>query len=137
MASSLELKKTELAKGLIAFLMRYDASGRVREQARFGTLEEAVEAVDYEVGRRGRKVVASAYPSAEWRRRAAPAALRERLAELAPRRRVSGWGAALQLADSTLWSPLKEEMGKGDAGRRGTGSRTSSAGGRGGRPARR
>jgi hypothetical protein len=36
--------------------------------AKFSTLEEAVEAVDYELGARGPAVAHSALPSAAWRR---------------------------------------------------------------------
>lgn len=85
-----------------------------REQARFSSAEEAVEAVDYEVGRQGQKVRASASPSAAWRRTPAPPLLLSELAELAPGRFAPGrekaggasgsgapraftWGEALQL----------------------------------------
>jgi len=39
--------------------------GRVQE--RFSTIEQAVEAVDYELARKGRSVEASARPEAAWR----------------------------------------------------------------------
>jgi hypothetical protein len=39
-----------------------------REQARFSSIEAAVEAVDYELGRRGAAVARSAHASAAWRR---------------------------------------------------------------------
>ena len=92
---------------------RYRVELDGKEQARFGTLEEAVEAVDYEVGRRGRKVAASAYPSAEWRQRPAPAPLRERFTELAPRRRVGAWGAALRLAEWLEHGGSRRDAGLG------------------------
>lgn len=70
-----------------------------REQARFSSAEEAVEAVDYEVERQGRQVRASAAPSAPWRARPAPPALLAEVAERAPGRAGGAytWGEALQL----------------------------------------
>lgn len=47
---------------------------------RFSRLEDAVEAVDYELSRKGRAAAASARPSAAWRREAVPASLAEQLA---------------------------------------------------------
>ncbi len=71
-----------------------------KEMGRFSRLEEAVEAVDYEVRRRGRDVAASAREGAAWRRAAIPAPIAERLAELArvrpPAGTVSCWGDAMR-----------------------------------------
>lgn len=69
-----------------------------REQARFSTPEEAVEAVDYEVGRLGPKVSRSAMPGAKWRRERTPPALLSELAERAPGRPArQSYGDALVL----------------------------------------
>ncbi|MCA9627866.1 MAG: hypothetical protein KC766_09375, partial [Myxococcales bacterium] len=51
-----------------------------RELARFSRLEEAVEAVDYELAKRGRACSDSAAPEAGWRLAEAPAELLERVA---------------------------------------------------------
>lgn len=68
------------------------------EQARFSTPEEAVEAVDYEVGRLGPKVSQSALAGASWRRERTPPALLSELAERAPGRPPREvWGEALVL----------------------------------------
>lgn len=66
-----------------------------REVERFSRLEEAVEAVDYEVGRRGGDAARSARPNAAWRREPVPDELAERLAELTPRRRAGSRGGAM------------------------------------------
>lgn len=52
--------------------------------ARFSHLEEAVEAVDYEVAQRGRDAARSALPSAAWRAAPPPPALLEALARRSP-----------------------------------------------------
>jgi ATP-dependent helicase IRC3 len=72
--------------------------GRVKD--RFSTLEAAVEAVDYELGRMGRAALASAHPDAAWRRAVAthldsssgvaPAKLRADALRLAAWQRVVG-----------------------------------------------
>jgi len=51
-----------------------------RAVSRFTTVEQAIEAVDYELGKKGRAVAASARHEAGWRARAAPPLLLERLA---------------------------------------------------------
>ncbi|MCA9645677.1 MAG: DEAD/DEAH box helicase [Myxococcales bacterium] len=51
-----------------------------RELARFSRLEEAVEATDYELAKRGRVSALSALPQAGWRSEGAPPWLTERLA---------------------------------------------------------
>jgi superfamily II DNA or RNA helicase len=64
---------------------------------RFSTLEQAVEAVDYEVARRGRHAAASALPGAAWRRAAVSA---ERAAAIVRARlRVNG---AVTLGDTLV-----------------------------------
>ena len=64
---------------------------------RFSTLEQAVEAVDYEVARRGRHAAASALPGAAWRRAAVSA---ERAAAIVRARlRVNG---AVTLGDALV-----------------------------------
>lgn len=67
-----------------------------KEMARYSRLEDAVEAVDYEVGQKGRAVAASARPSAPWRSSPVPPALASRLATLTPARSATTWGDALR-----------------------------------------
>lgn len=62
---------------------------------RFSRMEDAVQAVDYEVEQRGRAAAASARDGAAWRRASAPAAMRERLKATNP---PNGWAEVLQLA---------------------------------------
>ncbi|WP_394841832.1 DEAD/DEAH box helicase [Pendulispora brunnea] len=62
---------------------------------RFSRMEDAVQAVDYEVERRGRAAAASAREGATWRRAAAPMAMREALKAKNP---PSEWAEVLQLA---------------------------------------
>ncbi len=66
-----------------------------RVMERFPTLEEAVQAVDYEIDRRGPAATLSARHDAAWRRAPAPAAL---VASLPERDRPTTHAAALQLA---------------------------------------
>ena len=66
-----------------------------RPMARFSTLEQAVEAVDYEIDQMGRAASASARDEAPWRSRAAPAAL---LARLRTRARITTYAEALRQA---------------------------------------
>lgn len=66
-----------------------------REVERFSRLEEAVEAVDYEVSRRGRDAARSARPTAAWRHEPVPADVAERLGALEPPRTAQSRGAAL------------------------------------------
>jgi superfamily II DNA or RNA helicase len=71
-----------------------------RERAHFGTLEEAVMAVEFEVEQRGRAVLASALPDAPWRRRPVAAALSEAAAVVRRGRLaapIATQGAAVQL----------------------------------------
>jgi len=69
------------------------------EKARFSTLEEAVEAVDYEVERLGRCAARSARPDAPWRADPAPPPLAAELRRRAPARRAATWSEALQVLD--------------------------------------
>ena len=92
---------------------RYRVSLEGKLQARFSTLSEAVEAVDYEVSRLGPAAQASADPQATWRQRPAPPAQLAELSELAPKRaRQSGarpgkqtWGEVLRLLDYARHGP--------------------------------
>lgn len=66
---------------------RYQVSLDGKEKARFSTLAEAVEAVDWEIAERlGRGWGAAALPNASWRKLPAPEPERSRLRALAPRR---------------------------------------------------
>jgi len=67
-----------------------------KEMARFSRLEDAVEAVDYEIERRGRKAVASARADAAWRNQAPPAPVLEKLAATTDQRPETH-GEALRL----------------------------------------
>lgn len=67
-----------------------------RALALFSRLEEAVEAVDYELQKRGRACASSALPDAAWRSAAAPPVLVERL-PLTPRPVNLNFGDALRL----------------------------------------
>ena len=69
---------------------------------RFSTIEEAVQAVDYEVGRLGRTAQASAFAGAAWRRAPAPPTVAADPAS-APRdartgRTITTLGEAMRLA---------------------------------------
>ena len=76
---------------------RYHVLADGRTVARFARLEEAVEAVDYEVARRGRSAERAARPEAPWRRGPVPAPLAARLSALRPPRRATSHGEALAL----------------------------------------
>lgn len=74
-------RKNDLSKGKLTEILILDQGGRGRrwrvtlggkEVARFSTIVEAVQAVDYEVGRMGRHAAGSARPGAPWRREPAP-----------------------------------------------------------------
>ena len=67
-----------------------------KEMERFSRLEEAVEAVDYEVGRKGRAAAMSARPDAAWRAASVPSAVGKQLAELRPPRSASTHGEAVR-----------------------------------------
>lgn len=80
-----------------------------KEMARFSRLEEAVEAVDYEVSRRGRTAVASARPEAPWRRGPVPAAIAARLA--AVNQSAANHGDALRVLAYTQHGPRRGRTG--------------------------
>jgi superfamily II DNA or RNA helicase len=86
-----------------ALVLRRAGRGKVWEvlldgliKGRFSTVEEAVQAVDYEVERLGRGALHSAHEEAPWRRRAIPPELIPRLPEQRPA--AIGHGDALRLA---------------------------------------
>ncbi|MFT3772940.1 MAG: DEAD/DEAH box helicase [Minicystis sp.] len=64
---------------------------------RFSTIEEAVQAVDYEVDRRGRNAVTSARDSAGWRHEPAPESLTATLPVTRTGRRPATMGEAMRL----------------------------------------
>ena len=68
-----------------------------REAARFGAVEEAVEAVEYEVARRGPHARSSALPRAAWRRAPIPPPLAARLAGLKGVQAAKDHGDAVRL----------------------------------------
>lgn len=73
-----------------------------KEVERYSRIEEAVEAVDFEVHKRGPAVAASARASAAWRAEPVPADLRAQLAGLVPPQSASNHGEALrQIAYAT------------------------------------
>jgi superfamily II DNA or RNA helicase len=73
---------------------RWEVAIDQRIMERFSTLEEAVQAVDYEIGRRGRAASASARHEAAWRYAPPPPDLRSRLRD---QDRVTTYAEALQL----------------------------------------
>lgn len=66
-----------------------------RKVAHFSRMEDAVEAVDHEVSKRGPWAEKAAHPLAVWRRGAVPAELAAKLAALKPPRRAANLGEAL------------------------------------------
>ncbi len=95
-------------RGLISEVLVLDAGGRAgsrrwrvtvdgREVARFSRLEDAVEAVDFEVARRGRAALDSAGPGAAWRRAPVPADLARQLQALLPHHHPADLGDAWRL----------------------------------------
>lgn len=75
-----------------------------RRLARFGTMSEAIEAVDYELPKRGDP--ASARPEAAWRQQPLTPELAAAVAELRPPRRARTVGEAL--AHLVLVDPMTE-----------------------------
>ncbi len=71
---------------------RWEVSVDSRVMDRFSTLEEAVQAVDYEIDRRGPAARASAHVSAAWRKTPAPRQVLERIGD-----RSATYAEALQL----------------------------------------
>ena len=82
---------------------------------RFGTLEEAVAAVDYEVEQRGRAAALSAREEAPWRRAPAPDSLTEKLPPGRSGRRPGTMGEAMRLV---VWSRVWRDVPMGGRGRR-------------------
>ncbi len=87
--------KQAARKGRLSLILVLDTFGSSRRRGRrwlvsvdgkkmerFSRMEEAVEAVDYEVGRKGPLAAATARPSAGWRREAVPPDLADALAAL-------------------------------------------------------
>jgi hypothetical protein len=64
-------------------------------KARFSHIEEAVEAVDYEIQKMGTLAIQTALPTAPWRRGEVPHPLEEQLAQLKPPRSARTLGEAL------------------------------------------
>ena len=72
--------------------------------ASFSRIEDAVEAVDFEVARMGPGVEASAKPTAAWRFEAVDPDTAQRMADLSPPRRADTEGQAQRLlAWSQYW----------------------------------
>lgn len=78
------------------------------EKARFSRLEEAVEAVDFEIQSKGRLSAESARPSAAWRREPTPEGLRLQLAALSPPQKAATHGEALRLLAWNLHGPRRK-----------------------------
>ena len=76
-----------------------------REKARFSTLEEAVQAVDYEIEQRGAKTWHSALPDAPWRRAPIGRELAAKVQAVRTSREACNVGEALRLAVfAEVWS---------------------------------
>ncbi len=95
-------------RGALSEILVLDQGGRAgsrrwkvtvdgKEMARFSRMEQAVEAVDYEIGRRGREAAESARESAAWRREAPPTAILDKLTNLNTRPARLTHGEALRL----------------------------------------
>lgn len=82
---------------------RWEVSVDGRAMERFSTIEEAVQAVDYEVERRGRAARASAREEAPWRHAPVPETLAAALPRARTGRRASNMGEAMRLA---VWSKV-------------------------------
>lgn len=82
------------------------------ERARFGSAEAAIEAVDYEVRRRGPRAASSAEPDARWRRRPiAPETLR-RLQEFPTSRMPRDEGEAREILTFIEHGPSRRRRGR-------------------------
>lgn len=75
-----------------------------RPMDRYSRMEEAVQAVDYEIDRMGRSAAASARPDAHWRRSSVPEALAEIL-KAKPRPVFLGEALRLSVWERTMASP--------------------------------
>lgn len=109
-------------RGALSEVLVLDGGGRAggkrwritvdgKEMARFSKLEDAVEAVDFEVQRAGRASAESARPSASWRREPVPEALKQQLAALTPPVRASNHGDALRLLAWASHGPRRRGKG--------------------------
>lgn len=109
-------------RGALSEVLVLDGGGRAggkrwritvdgKEMARFSKLEDAVEAVDFEVQRAGRASAESARPSAAWRRAPVPEALKQQLAALTPPVRASNHGDALRLLAWASHGPRRRGKG--------------------------
>ncbi len=97
-----------LARGARGKRWEVSLDGEVME--RFSTIEEAVQAVDYEVGRLGRAEAASALPGAPWRGAPAPPELVEALPPVGPRRAEVSMEEAMRLS---VWGRLAAARPRG------------------------
>lgn len=99
---------TAARKGALSEILALDQGGRAgsrrwkvtqdgKEMARFSRMEQAVEAVDYEIQRRGRESAESARASAAWRKEPVPPELAAKLAALTPPQRAANRGDAMRL----------------------------------------
>ncbi|NOY25334.1 MAG: DEAD/DEAH box helicase, partial [Oligoflexia bacterium] len=95
--------KADARRGRLTQVLVLDHGGRGKrwrvrfdhkEVARFSRIEDAVEAVDFEVERRGQVVHNSARPGASWRRQAVSADLAQQIAALRPPRPAATRGEA-------------------------------------------
>jgi superfamily II DNA or RNA helicase len=105
LALHLERRPGDAPDQLVEILVRRSSSrGRARyevtlddeEVASFGRIEEAVEAVDFEVAQMGAHAAVSARSDADWRARPVPDALARRLRELRTPRRAESLGDAVR-----------------------------------------
>lgn len=78
-----------------------------KEVARFSRMEEAVEAVDFEIQQKGREAAESARESAAWRREPVPEALAAKLAALKPPRTARTRGEATRLLAWAMYGPKR------------------------------
>ena len=82
---------------------RWQVSVDGAEAERFSTIEEAVQAVDYEVERHGRPACVSARDGAAWRKAAVPQQLQAALPPVRTGRRATTLGEAMRLA---VWAKV-------------------------------
>ena len=75
------------------------------EVARFATMEEAVEAADYELGKLGPVSTDSAHPRAAWRSSTVTPEIRQALRELKPPRRANTLGEAMHYIVYDMHAP--------------------------------
>ncbi|MDF1666405.1 MAG: ATP-dependent helicase, partial [Planctomycetota bacterium] len=75
---------------------RYEVRLDGKKVAQFSQVEDAVEAVDYEVEKKGFAAAKSALEYAAWRRESPPPQLVRELSELVPPRTAKNYGEALR-----------------------------------------